>query len=654
MVRLHETREPSRWKGGPMAAAEVGKRWMSHHHSNSKRVLFTLTASLFLVTSCRFSPHPKDGKLPCTEGCPSGYSCRSDNFCYKGNPVSNDGGNADSSLIGRDKNDLPITQAGQKLGVDGSSMALEPSVDPVSNLDASGMGGSLGMGGLSGTGGSVGTGGSAGTGGSGSGGLSAQGGKIGSGGGPGGAGMGGAIDGHGGALDIKDAGSPPDSAVIVTCPALVAPIHSEVLMTSLQVGGKATYTCNTGYSSPIPSIRTCQTDGTWSGANPSCEIVNCGQPEAPANGRVKAPITTFGAEATYFCESGYNLIGNTVRLCKADGTWGGKVPSCQCQMTVCADACVDLNTDNRHCGACGKTCSAVAPSTAECTPTGCLVKLAMSKDSARDIIVDSTNVYWLDDANVMKVPLGGGISTTLASDQGFADDIAIDATNVYWAAHSDETVMKVPKAGGPPVALATGQNGPGGLAVNATELYYICNRGVMRMPLAGGSSTVLAPSPSYSIDEALVLDATNVYWRSDGLNNVINKIMKQSLETGSTPITLATPSSIGSLALDATNIYWTMPEGGVAGAAKLAKAPLEGGATTILATGLETPSDIAVDGTYVYWTVWAQGTVMKMPVTGGTPIILASDQGHPSAIVLDATSVYWTDAYGPIMKLTPR
>ncbi len=83
---------------------------------------FALFAGVAMwMAGCGYDPHPKDGKLPCAEGCPSGYECRCDQRCWRkasdGGACSIDAkdapgldGPADVREAGRDGEvDAPIT-----------------------------------------------------------------------------------------------------------------------------------------------------------------------------------------------------------------------------------------------------------------------------------------------------------------------------------------------------------------------------------------------------------------------------------------------------------------------------------------------------------------------------------------------------------------
>lgn len=55
----------------------------------------------------------------------------------------------------------------------------------------------------------------------------------------------------------------------------------------------------------------------------------CSLLEDPVNGHVSITGTDAGSTATYTCNDGYLLIGITTRVCQTDGTWTGQQPSCQ-------------------------------------------------------------------------------------------------------------------------------------------------------------------------------------------------------------------------------------------------------------------------------------------------------------------------------------
>jgi hypothetical protein len=123
-------------------------------------------------------------------------------------------------------------------------------------------------------------------------------------------------------------GADGGGATSISCPALTNPANGLVLVESTTYGATATYVCQVGYGPPLPSTRTCQIDGTWSGSLPTCNLVNCHAPMGIDHGSVSAPTTTYGFVATYSCAAGYTLAGSATRTCQADGSWSGTPPTC--------------------------------------------------------------------------------------------------------------------------------------------------------------------------------------------------------------------------------------------------------------------------------------------------------------------------------------
>ena len=63
--------------------------------------------------------------------------------------------------------------------------------------------------------------------------------------------------------------------------------------------------------------------------------MDCGALPNPANGLVNNTNgTTFGQTATYSCNTGYNLVGNSTRMCQATGVWSGSAPTCERMLLV--------------------------------------------------------------------------------------------------------------------------------------------------------------------------------------------------------------------------------------------------------------------------------------------------------------------------------
>ena len=56
----------------------------------------------------------------------------------------------------------------------------------------------------------------------------------------------------------------------------------------------------------------------------------CNSPSSPSNGRVYVNYHDVGGRATYSCNSGFRLVGSSTRTCLSDGSWSGSQPTCNC------------------------------------------------------------------------------------------------------------------------------------------------------------------------------------------------------------------------------------------------------------------------------------------------------------------------------------
>jgi formylglycine-generating enzyme required for sulfatase activity len=134
------------------------------------RILLAVFGMLTLLPACGYAPHPKNGKLPCDNGCPDGYVCRADNRCWLTSTPAADSGAGGVQGTGGTTGAGGVTGAGGRIGTGGTTAAG----------GVTGTGGAYDVGGSSGSGGSSGTGGA--TGAIGSGGAVGTGGRIGTGG----------------------------------------------------------------------------------------------------------------------------------------------------------------------------------------------------------------------------------------------------------------------------------------------------------------------------------------------------------------------------------------------------------------------------------------------------------------------------------------
>ena len=93
--------------------------------------------------------------------------------------------------------------------------------------------------------------------------------------------------------------------------------------------------------------------------------MDCSTLTDPADGQVSYTAgTTFGQTATYSCDTGYTLVGDSNQTCRATGVWSGCAPTCQGMLLLeieyyliyVDNASVVLRCSKNWEGVCGTKC----------------------------------------------------------------------------------------------------------------------------------------------------------------------------------------------------------------------------------------------------------------------------------------------------------
>ncbi len=158
------------------------------------------------------------------------------------------------------------------------------------------------------------------------------------------------------------------------------------------------------------------------------------------------------------------------------------------------------------------------------------------------LAIDATHLYLASrgdiggsNGSIKKMPIAGGSVVTLATGQNDPAQVTVGAADVYWTNtgdfHANVGLMKAPLMGGPIETVVSSQSNTfaqyaeiGGILLNADGLFYTVkgtqdsdhyDGTVMRMPLDGGESTILASALRY-VGVSLAVQGCQVYFEATG------------------------------------------------------------------------------------------------------------------------------------------
>ncbi|MGO9836317.1 MAG: hypothetical protein ACLP1X_19110 [Polyangiaceae bacterium] len=119
--------------------------------------------------------------------------------------------------------------------------------------------------------------------------------------------------------------------------------------------------------------------------------------------------------------------------------------------------------------------------------------------SAMPLAVDATNVYFVFDDVLMRVPIRGGSVVTMLSLSTIPDlylhdvDLVVTSTSVilHYSGSTNELVVSVPIEGGSVTTLATSDGTIAAFGGNEHAVYFVDQGGLKSVPTTGGNVQVL-------------------------------------------------------------------------------------------------------------------------------------------------------------------
>jgi hypothetical protein len=197
---------------------------------------------------------------------------------------------------------------------------------------------------------------------------------------------------------------------------------------------------------------------------------------------------------------------------------------------------------------------------------GAVKSLGMAPGRVTSLAVDAKDVYGIVTRttatavlSVFRLPIAGGTATQIATGRfdPQAEPVLLNATNVYWV--DESTIQTVPKTTDGSVSPfevlygAYDEDDLKGFALDSTSIYFAFGyseksgyaNGLYREPLGGGDASILHSASDHSPS----LDSTSIYFFDV---SVLTKIPK----AGGTACVVAARPFVGGALVDDSWIYW--------------------------------------------------------------------------------------------------